>query len=221
MVKGITVMIVGLLLAASTAAYAGKTAVGVKMSSLGFGIEGQRAITETLGVRAGIDFFAYSFNGTTSNVDYDFEIELKNAPIILDWHPFINAFRMSMGILINGNDISAKANPTASGTFNINGVTYTGADVGTLKGKIDFNLIAPYLGFGWDTSFDKERGLGFTFELGAIYQGIPEADLSVTGPASNNAALVRDLAQEESDLQKDLNLFKLYPVISAGIIYRF
>ena len=87
--------------------------------------------------------------------------------------------------------------------------------------KIDFIDIAPYLGLGWDTSFGKNKGFGFLFELGAIYQGSPKVDLSADGPISSNPTFQIELAKEESNLQSDFDEFKVYPVIAIGLSYRF
>jgi len=230
MFKKIIIMVSALLLGISTAAYAGNViidnynpnvSIGVRASTAGIGAEGATAITDWLGVRVGINYLTYSYTGTKSDVEYNFDLDLLNAPILVDWHPFKGAFRLSGGIYINGNELNAQGNPVGPGTFDINGVTYTAAQIGTLKGKIDFNPVAPYLGFGWDTSFGKKRGFGFVFDLGAFYQGRPEADLSVTGPISSNAAFLNDLAQEEADLQNALDAFKVYPVLAIGINYKF
>jgi len=226
-------IILGVLLfvfAISTAAYAENAlipnytpnvSIGVRASTAGLGAEAKTAITDWLGLRVGINYLTYSYTGVESDVEYDLDLNLLSAPILVDWHPFKGSFRLSGGIFINGNEINAQANGVGLGTFDINGVTYTAAQIGTLKGKIDFNPVAPYLGFGWDTSFGKERGFGFVFELGAFYQGRPEADLSVTGPIASSTAFINDLAQEESDLQDALDIFKVYPILSIGINYKF
>jgi len=219
-----------LFFAMSTAASAGNgwfdsynpnVSIGVRASTAGLGAEAGTAVTDWLGIRVGFNYLTYSYTGTQSNIEYDFDLDLVNAPVIVDWHPFKGSFRLSGGIYVNGNEINAQANGVGLGTFDINGVTYTASQVGTLRGKIDFNPVAPYLGFGWDTSFGKESGFGFVFELGAFYQGRPEADLSATGPIASNAVFISDLAQEEADLQNALDAFKVYPVLAIGVNYKF
>jgi len=224
MLKRIVIILGVFLLSISTTAYAGyapDVSVGVRASTAGLGAEAEASLTDSLGVRVGINYLTYSYTGTESNVEYDFDLDLLSAPILVDWHPFKGAFRLSGGVYINGNEINAQGKPVGLGTFSINGVTYTAGQIGTLKGKIDFNPVAPYLGFGWDTSFGKERGFGFILDIGAFYQGRPEADLSVSGPIASNAAFIVDLAKEEADLQNALDAFKIYPVLSIGINYRF
>lgn len=230
MFKKMAIMVGVLLLTISTTAYAGNAivenytpnvSIGVRASTAGLGADAETAMTDSLGVRVGINYFTYSYTGTESNVEYDFDLDLLSAPILVDWHPFKGAFRLSTGILINGNEIKAQAKPVGLGTFDINGVTYTAAQVGTLNGKVDFNPVAPYLGLGWDTSFGKESGFGFVLEVGAFYQGTPEADLSASGPISGNTAFINNLAREEAELQDALDSFKFYPVLAIGVNYRF
>jgi len=230
MYRRIVFMLGAFLLTISTQAFASTPIVdsytpnlslGARASTAGFGGEATTAITDWLAVRVGINYFTYSYSGTKSNVDYDFDLDLLNGPILLDWHPFKGAFRISGGVLINGNELNAKGKPVASGTFDLNGTTYTAAQVGNLEGKIDFNSVAPYLGLGVDTSFGKERGFGFVFELGAFYQGSPDVTFSASGPIATNAAFIHDLKQEEADLQSAIDFFKVYPVLAVGVNYRF
>ena len=220
MIKKVTVVVALVMFAMSTAAYAQNTSIGVRGSTLGIGVEGERTLTDSLGIRGGVNYFTYSYSGAEADIEYDFDLDLMSAPILVDWHPFKGSFRISGGVLLNGNEINATAKPI--GSFDIGDGTYIPTtDIDTLKGKIDFNAVAPYLAFGWDTCFGKESGFGFVFELGAVYQGTPEADLSVTGPIASDSMFQSNLAAEEADLQDALDNFKIYPVVSVGISYRF
>ena len=138
---------------------------------------------------------------------------------LLDWHPFQGSFRISGGALYNGNDIDMDAKTAA--TYQIGDTTYTSANIGNLTGNVDLNDIAPYLGIGWDTTFGKSRKFGFLLELGAIYQGAPKVDLSISGPLSGNQALQNDLQAEEYSLQEDLDNLEYYPVLAVGFNYRY
>ncbi len=207
------------LLAFSTTAYAQSNSLGVKASTLGLGLEVERSFSDSISGRIGVNYFTYGYSGTEEDVEYDFDLNLASLSILLDWHPFKGSFRVSGGAIYNGNNLDTKAKPSA--TFDIGDSTYTGAQIGTLKGKIDFDGIAPYLGLGWDTSFGKNKGFGFLFELGAIYQGSPKVDLSVDGPIASDPTFQNDLATEENNLQSDLDEFKVYPVVAIGLSYRF
>jgi hypothetical protein len=190
--------------------------VAPRISTLGAGLEVAKGFTPNFGVRAGFNYFSYGYDATESDVSYDLELELKNFAILADWHPFEGAFRLSGGILINGNGLTGQAKPTApvaigNANYNLN----------TVNLDISYNSIAPYFGLGWDTTFGDDDNWGFAFDLGLIYSGTPDAGLSVTGPDSTNPLLVDDLNRERQELQNDLDTLKWWPVVSAGLVYQF
>ena len=207
------------LLILTPSAYAKGPSIGIRAGTLGLGVEIEKPITRSIGARIGGNYFTYHYSGTEDNIDYNFDLDLQSVTAILDWHPFDGSFRMSVGILLNGNELEATARGAA--TYEIGDSTYSSSNVGTLKGEIDFNDIAPYLGIGFDTSFGKERGWGFTFEIGILYQGSPEVDLSADGPIASNPTFQQDLAKEEERLEDELDGFEYYPVIAVGLLYRF
>ncbi|GBD97670.1 MAG TPA: hypothetical protein ENG83_05220 [Nitrospirae bacterium] len=207
------------LLVFTSTGYTQSSSIGLKVSTLGAGLEVERSFTESIGVRIGANYFPYDHTDTLDDIEYNVDLKLMSVSALLDWHPFKGSFRISGGVLYNGNEIEADAKPSVS--YTIGDETYDADDVGTLKGKIDFNEIAPYLGLGWDTSFGKDNGFGFLFELGAIYQGSPDVDLSADGLLANDQTFQNNLAKEEKNLQSDIDDYKFYPVISLGFSYRF
>ena len=219
MAKKTIVAIAIFLFAFSTTGYAQSNSLEVKASTLGLGLEVERSFSDSISGRIGVNYFTYGYSGTEDNIEYDFDLNLMSLSALLDWHPFKGSFRVSGGAIYNGNNLDAKAKTSA--TFDIGDETYTSEELGTLTGKIDFDAIAPYLGLGWDTSFGKNKGFGFLFELGAIYQGLPKVDLSADGPIASDPTFQNELAKEESNLQSALDEFKIYPVIAIGLSYRF
>ena len=219
MAKKIIVAMAIFLFAFSTTGYAQSNSLGVKASTLGLGLEVERSFSDLISGRIGVNYFPYDYSGTEDDIAYDFDLNLMSLSALLDWHPFKGSFRISAGVIYNGNELDAKAK--IAGTYDIGDSTYTGAELGTLKGKIDFDDIAPYLGLGWDTSFGKNKAFGFLFELGAIYQGSPKVDLSADGPIASDPTFQNELAKEENNLKSDLDDFKVYPVIAIGLSYRF
>lgn len=212
-------VLLGSLLVLPTTIHANDFSMNIKVGTLGVGVEGEYSINEYLGARVGANYFKYSYDSTEDGVNYDFDLGLQTVSALVDVHPFKGSFRVSAGALYNGNDLDGVA--TSAETYEIGGHTYTAAELGTMKGTIDFSEIAPYLGIGWDTCFGKERGFGFVFDVGAVFQGSPEATLTADGPFANDPTFKQDLALEESKLQDDLDNFKIYPVVSLGVSYRF
>ena len=103
----------------------------------------------------------------------------------------------------------------------IGGVTFTEAEVGTLKGTAELGSSAPYLGLGWAWGL-ADGGLAFSLDLGVLFQDSPDIELSSTGGTlSDEDALQDALADEEAQLEDDLDQYDLYPVVSLGVLYRF
>ena len=195
------------------------TFIGLKGGLLGAGLDIERSFTDTISARVGINYLPYDYNGTEDDIDYDFELKMLTLGVFLDWHPFKGSFRLTGGVMYNGNSLDAKAKSAT--TFDIGDNTYPGDQVGTLSGEIDFNDFAPYAGLGWNTAFGKDGHWGFIFELGVMFQGSPTAKLSATGPLASDPGFQADLSKEENNLQDDLDNFEYYPVISIGFNYRF
>jgi len=214
----VAVLLVSVLVS-PTIIQAKELSANLKVGTLGIGVEGEYSLNEYFGARLGANYFKYSYDGTDDDVTYDFDLGLKTISALVDLHPAKGGFRLSAGALYNGNELDASAQSSA--TYDIGNNTYTGAQLGTLKGTIDFNKIAPYLGLGWDTSFGKESGWGFVFDAGVVFQGSPEATLSADGPVSTDPTFQQNLALEEKNLQDDLDSFKIYPLVSLGVCYRF
>ncbi|MBE9532085.1 MAG: hypothetical protein IME98_04710 [Proteobacteria bacterium] len=219
MKKRILALCAFFLLVISTSSYAGSASIAGKVSTLGLGGEVEMAITETIGIRTGFNYYTYSFSATEGAINYDFDLNLSSVPIFVDYHPFKSGFRLTGGAIYNSNNFEASAN--YSGTIDIGGTIYTAAEVGTLTADVDFSSFAPYAGLGWDTTFGDDGGFGFSFDLGAMFQGSPEASFTTTGALSADPGFLADLATEEQELQDALDSFTIYPVVSVGINYRF
>jgi hypothetical protein len=77
------------------------------------------------------------------------------------------------------------------------------------------------VGIGWGNPFTAESRLSFSFDLGIAFQGKPDVSMVANGPVAADAAFQENLRQEENDIKNEIDVFKYYPVISAGIAYRF
>ena len=194
-------------------------AVAAKASTLGGGVELLTMINSSFTFRAGLNTFDYSYQINQDDIEYDADLDLNSFSAILDWHPFKGGFRVSTGILSNENSIGVDAQ--SSSTYDIGDTTYSGADVGSLTGNVGFESVAPYIGVGWGNTFGEDNRIGFLFDVGVIFQGIPDVSLTANGPISENEVFLEDLAVEEQELKDDLEKFKYYPVVSLGMTYRY
>jgi len=197
--------------------------IAPRISTLGGGLEVAQGVTPWLGLRAGANYFTYGYEATESDVDYDLDLELKSFGLFADIHPFKQAFRLSVGFLINGNAIDGTGKITNS--VEIGDKSYDSNEIKSILLDVSFNTFAPYVGLGFDTTFGDEDNWGFTFDLGVMFSGAPEAKLSVQDTFAANSiqktTLNQDINKEEQSLQNDLDAYEFYPVLSTGIVYQF
>jgi len=213
-----TLFTLAVMLLCINMAFAQGVSIGIKAGSLGGSLEGQFGFSKHFGGRVGINYFPYKYSGQGDDIEYDYELSLNSISALLDVHPFGGSFRISGGILVNSNEITANAIPTVS--YEIGDETYNVTDVGNLIGKINFEKIAPYFSLGWDTSYRKDSGLGFVFEIGAAMQGSPNVEFTADGMIADDPTFMDELAKEQENLSEDLKSYNIFPVVVIGLNYK-
>jgi hypothetical protein len=236
-------LLVGMILTtqvtASDIGYAG-TSIGGQIGIFGVGANLKGKFFDNFGVSVGFDDFTYNDIEIVDNeVTYNFDVKTQDFLATLDWHPYASSFKASAGVVINNSNLDGTVRPTNETTFIFNGVTYSTSDIAKVDVTSEFDPIAPYIGFGWDTSWEKDSGFGFTFDVGLIYQGSATVDYSVaykeipkTGNAAVDAAasdarddLIREvnanLDIEKKSLQAELDDYEFLPYIAIGVNYKF
>ena len=238
MKRRLTVVVVCLLLGAFPSASFAQFGVGVKMSTLGIGIEGASQLATRVNVRGGFNAFNYNRDFTNSGISYSGELTLRSVTANLDFY-LAGPFHFSPGLLLyNGNRGTADAFVPGGQSFTLGNTRYVSnpANPITGNGKLSLNKAAPelLLGFG---NLVPRSGRHFTanFEFGAVYQGSPSVTLNLngsactsTGPgplqcvnAATDPTVQSNIRAQESKLNDDLSPFKWYPVLSLGFGYRF
>jgi len=216
-------MLAGLTI--GSAAQAGDVGLSGDVGTLGAGVHLVVPMQDNvLNARLGFNGANYSYSGSTSDVEYDFKLKLQTIEALLDWYPMNGRFHLSAGLFHNGNKISSVAKAAANGSYTINGNTYSTSEVGNIDGDIEFKSAAPYLGLGWGNPVGREKGWGFTSDMGVIFQGTPNANLTSTGCVASAqicAQFANDLSVENINLDQKTNNFKLYPVVRIGVSYSF
>lgn len=195
-----------------------------KAGTLGAGGGLGIGLRESLNVRVGANAFSYSKDIEETDINYDGDLEWKSGELLLDWHPFGGSFRVTAGAYLNRNEISAKGEPSA-GTYTIDDTVYSAAEVGSLRGEIDFKSVSPYIGIGWGNVVGRDGRFSFVADIGALHQGSPNVKVTaVCGSgigAARCAQLQSDVDAEVRQLEQDIDDFEWWPVISIGLGYRF
>lgn len=213
-----------LLVVGAFASVASAADFGIGLGTTGLGLQLSVPVQSKLNARFGVDYLNYSFDTSTSDVTYDSKLKLRTFEALLDYFPTANQFRLTGGLVYNGNKIDAIGRPSAAGTYTIDGVTYSTASAGTLDGRIDFRNIAPYIGIGWGNSTQQGKGWGFSADLGVMFQGSPSASLTSTGCTASVAicsSLANSLETERRELEDEMDDYKYFPVARIGLRYRF
>jgi len=219
-------MMTALLAVATTLAWATQAraaldewAIGLKSGTLGIGGELTTNLAPDVQLDASIQWFKLDFDVEIDDIDYDVDLELLNPLVKLSWYPFAGDFRISAGVLFNGSDIDLDA--TSADPIEIGNSIYQPDEIGSIRGDSDFDEIAPYIGIGFGNPLSQDRRWGITADVGVAFIGSPNVDLTITGPFAGNPLLLADLAEEEREIEDDLDKFRFYPVLSATLYYRF
>jgi len=191
--------------------------VGVKVGTLGLGIEGRWQPLPLVDVRVGTNFYEYDDRGSEAGINYDATLDLDTIYLTANLRFPASPFRLTTGAFSNGNELNLVSSD--SGNFIIGGLPYTGAEVGTLTSVTSFASTSPYLGIGYD--FELFGKAGLNLDLGVLWQGEPEVTLEATGLAADEETFQDALEIERQELEDEVSSFKAWPVISLSFVYNF
>ena len=213
-------LIAGLSCAAANAADLGLSATA---GTTGLGLHVSVPIQPKLNARVGFGYLNYDDTGSTTDADYNFKMKLRTVDVLADYFPMDNGFRMTGGLVYNGNKVDVDMKAKSGAQYVVNGTIYSAAQAGSINGSVEFKKIAPYLGIGWGNAV-ANKGWGFSADLGVMFQGSPRTSLTNSGCQATAAICTRlasDLAVEKTKLNDEVNSFKTYPVLRVGASYRF
>lgn len=223
--KQFSLAVAALLLSAGASAQVGVTA---DLGTTGVGAHVVIPMETYLNGRFGVNYIKHDFDKTTDKVHYDVAGKLLTVDFLFDWYLRQGSdFRLTGGVVYNGNRLSADGRPNASGQFTLNGHTYTTKDVGALIGTVDYRKAAPYFGIGWGNALAKAsngRGWNVNADLGVYYMGNPNVKLANLGCGAATAVcttIAKDVAVERVKLQDDADKLKVWPVLRVGVGYAF
>ena len=212
--------------------YATDVALGAGLGTLGFGVQGTFAVNPYVNVRLLAQGYDIDQDFEESGINYNSNFKLESYGVLADIHPFAGTFFVSAGWLAHSNGLDLKAScPTSC---DIDGQSYKSAPDGQINATVDLGSNAPYLGIGWGNAMKGGRVYA-KLDVGVLFQDDPKASLKATGTFENTAThqqvnvstnpmFQQEVAQEEKDLQKELDDAEganMYPVISLSVGYRF
>jgi len=213
-----------------------KIGIGLKVSTLGAGIEGAIPLAGKLNLRGGFNMFRYDRGITDNGIHYTGQLKFQSAEAHLDYFPF-GGFHISPGLLFyNGNQLVATAAVPGGQTFTLSGTSYISdaTDPVTGAGKLDFVKVSPSIMVGIGNLIPRSgRHYSFLFEVGGAYQGTARVALNLTGsvcdpttgltcrPISGDPAVQANVVAQQQKISGYLNPYRFFPIISVGVGFNF
>lgn len=205
-----------------------KNAIGFNFGLQGLGLDYGRRLNDHFQMRLrgqALPFTLDDYEITVSDqdVNVDFELNITNIGIIVDYHPFVGkSFKLMFGgsyFLENRIEATVRLrdslffgddgpDPDTKGDF-----VFTPEDIGTVTGRLEWAEFAPYMGLGFGRAVPK-NAIGFSIELGAYYMGEPDVSIKATG-------MLEDTAEEEDELESNLSDLKWLPQLNFRLSFRF
>lgn len=231
----LSTMLLGVMTYAS-AQDSGNFGVGVKASLLGGGVEAAARVTHRTNIRAGFNIFSYSRSFTKDGIPYSGQLSFKTVEAHYDIFPFAGKFHVSPGVLVYAQTpITATAAIPAQASFSLGGATYYSSTAQPVSGtgNIKFNQAAPMATVGWGNLVPRKKSKHFSVpaEFGVAFQGAPKATLNLNGTACTSPdvncmsvtspQIQSGVLAEQTKIDNAMSFFKVYPIISVGLGYKF
>ncbi|MBC7567765.1 MAG: hypothetical protein H7223_12475, partial [Pedobacter sp.] len=148
-----------------------KVTLSVTIATQGVGLDVKYAPTPQFAIRGGASILPISGGGVykvrSEPTDVDFDVNFANAHLMFDWHPFLQETGLSRKVVVTagaGYFWEAKGDVVVSyrGTYKYGDILIPSSDLGQLYGNVEWNKVAPYLGFGFENVFpSKKFNVGF------------------------------------------------------------
>ena len=198
-----------------TAAHGQGLAGTVHIGTSGLGGRVAFPLSGQVNLRGGLDFQPFRFEFDDEDIAYVLELPSPSLSALLDWHPGGVGFRFSGGIVYFVTELEFEGKPLAD--VEVGDGEYTPSEIGSLIGSLGTSQIAPYLGIGWGNS--PRGGIGFSADVGVALHGTPDARLRATGPIRDDPTFLSDLETDIEDINDDVEIVKVYPVLNLGISF--
>jgi len=188
--------------------------ISPEVGTTGAGAELSWRFANHFGVRAGMDYFHYSYSGNVKDAQYNLKFRLMSEPVALDLFPSKNSsFHFSLGALINQNQFTG-ADGSAQ-NITINGNEYS-VPAGALSLELKQPSVLPYASLGGNIYLGRAHHWALGGELGAAYGKWNASFTDSSGIISTS-----DKAYEQNKVQNAVNKFPVWPIIKFNVSYSF
>jgi hypothetical protein len=204
----ITILIV---LFAATHTRAQSLALGVKLSTMGPGVELIGGFGDKFALRAGYSHMAFNYTEDYHHIEIESTIRFKVGAISLvgDYY-LICGLHLSAGVFYNLSDESISG--LSYRNYKIGNFVFTPDKIGELKIRLKPEKVNPYIGLGFGRAIGKDELVSFNFELGAIYHGKPSVELEATGMIHGTAN-----TENEKQIEENISNLTIYPLLTVQL----
>ncbi len=207
------------------------------VATLGFGADVAVPVSQKVNVRGGFSVFSLSHDFDDDGITLAAQLKLRSVSAHLDWFPFGGGFHLSPGVMLyNGNEVDADARVPSGDTFDLGDQSLASDPSDPVAGTASVSFetkVAPSVRIGWGNIVPRgDRRWSIPFELGVVFSGAPTAVLSLGGSAcasdgtncrsiATDPQLQADVQEEQDQLNDDLDVLRVIPVISIGFSVKF
>lgn len=187
---------------------------GLGTSGLTLGLS--KALSKDVGAR--VDYtggFNVNKDGRREGIDFEGKLKSNSVGAYVDYFPFDNGFRVTGGMTLNSTKFQLNSR---GGSATVNGKPVN------LSGYV-FNVavsqpkLTPYVGVGFGHKPGSGKGLGYHLDVGAqLGKFKPTVSTNVVGV---NGITQTDVDAEAAKIRDSVTKLRLFPVVSAGLDYRF
>jgi hypothetical protein len=213
--------------------FAWRTGVG------GVGLDVATPLARKFNLRAGFDYFRYTFNFQEEGADITANLRFGSGHASVDWFPFGGRFRLSpMFVFANNNRIQATALIPSGSSLSMNGQDYFSSKVDPLhgSGSVTFRKTSPGLTLGFGNLIPRTRShVSIPVEVGFYYVNQPRLKVDFAGkgcdpnyPEDIGCGAVMDDEGFRNDLaafvarnNHNLSYASFLPIASIGFGYSF
>lgn len=193
--------------------------LGVKASTMGFGVDFIYSIKDDIGLRVGFEKLGYqtNMNFDESGIYYAGKIDFTagNISLLADFYLGKYVYLTAgAGYNMFHGDFSGHA----SKPFPFGDIEIPVEMIGEFDFQADPALkISPYLGLGFGRTIGLNKAVGLALDLGMYYQGSPQLTIQSTGLLSPTANPDHGHAER---WEKQISQYSVYPIARLTINYK-
>ena len=211
-----------------------RIAIGTRLGTLGYGAQIATPITSRINLRGSANFFNFGYGIGVDGANYASELHLKSGMVSVDYYPFHSSFHVSPGFMIFKSTAGATMTVPGGNTFSLGDATYTSDPNDPVHGSgvMAFGrtfMPALTIGFGNMIPRHERSHWSVPVDLGLAYTGQNSMHINLAGSAcqqgfcmsTTDPTIQQNVVQEQNDINESMKRFKIYPILTSGVAYRF